>query len=269
MTDLPPIDVRVYGDHGPPVVVLHGGPGAPGSASGLAKALAHRFRVLEPLQRRAGTVPLTVERHVADLAGVAPQEVALVGWSWGAMLALSFAAKHPGRVRSLGLVGIGTYSEADRAEHRARMAQRLGPEGQRKLEALRKAARETTDAMTRDRLLEEEGALATAAQSVDVLEDRDDALEVDAEGYRQTWDDVLRLQALGLEPAAFATIRAPALMLHGADDPHPGRATFATLRPHLPHLEYREFDRCGHLPWRERHARQAFFDALVGWLDQR
>src|SRR5690349_1117429 len=75
MDDLEPIEVRRYSLQGPTVVVLHGGPGAPGSASGLARILARAFHVLEPLQRRSGRVPLTVSRHVEDLAVVAPRPV--------------------------------------------------------------------------------------------------------------------------------------------------------------------------------------------------
>ena len=56
-------------------------------------------------------------------------------------------------------------------------------------------------------------------------------------------------------------------MLHGADDPHPGPAIRDSLRPHLPQLEYREWDRCGHYPWLERAAREEFLVVLREWLD--
>ncbi|MBL8918784.1 MAG: alpha/beta hydrolase [Myxococcaceae bacterium] len=262
-----PIAVRTYGAGGATVVVLHGGPGAPGSAAGLARGLATRFKVLEPLQRRAGEVPLTVAQHVADLTEVAPSPAALVGWSWGAMLALSYASAHPQRVSAVVLVGCGTFSEADRLEYRRRMNARLGEAGLRRLEALRQALQVETDGPTRDRLLGEQGALATQAQSVELLDEADtDALEPDARGSQETWDDVLRRQASHLEPAAFASVRAPVLMIHGDADPHPGAATRDTLRPYLPQLEYVELERCGHLPWREQHARARFFHVLGDWL---
>ena len=91
----------------------------------------------------------------------------------------------------------------------------------------------------------------------------------DARANRETWDDMLRLQAAGIYPAAFAAIEAPVLMLHGDFDPHPGRLIEASLRPHVPQLEYVEWPRCGHYPWIERHARDEFFAVLTGWLRRR
>jgi hypothetical protein len=40
------------------------------------------------------------------------------------------------------------------------------------------------------------------------------------------------------------------------------------LRRFIPQLEYIEFEKCGHEPWKERYARDAFFNALKGWLKQ-
>ena len=268
------IDVRTYGTRGPNVVVLHGGPGAPGSVASLARELAPTCRVLEPLQRRGGGgEPLTVARHVEDLREVLEARLphapaALVGWSWGAMLGLSLAAAHPDRVAALALVGCGTYDETTRTLYRARVADRLGPEGRaRKAELAARLAVET-DPAERDRLLAASGAIVDSAQAVDPLDDDgiDDALEVDAQGHGETWNDVLALQARGVEPASFAAIRAPVLMLHGADDPHPGAATRDLLARHVPHLEYVEFPRCGHSPWKERHARDPFLAALAAWI---
>ena len=65
-----------------------------------------------------------------------------------------------------------------------------------------------------------------------------------------------------------AAIGVPVLMLHGEDDAHPGAATRATLQPFLPQLEYVSFPRCGHVPWRERHAHAAFERVLIDWLER-
>ncbi len=271
MPDLPPIEVRRHGGAGPEVVVLHGGPGAPGSAAGLARALARDARVHEPWQRRAGSVPLTVAQHVADLREVAPEGAILVGHSWGAMLALSYAVEHGDRVGAVVLVGCGTYDEATRAIYRRRIDERRGPEGRARLEELRRRLAAAADPASKDALLAELGDLADRVMAYDPVPDPDSegAPPPDARGHDETWHDVLRRQAEGLEPAAFAAIEVPVLMLHGDDDPHPGPETRDLLRRFLPRLEYRGFPRCGHVPWAERHAREPFLAALRAWITPR
>ena len=92
--------VRRYGQSGPLVFVLHGGPAAVGDVAPIAKGLSGSFRVVEPWQRGSGSVPLTVARHVADLHELVAKlggdtPLAIVGHSWGAMLALCYAAEYP------------------------------------------------------------------------------------------------------------------------------------------------------------------------------
>jgi pimeloyl-ACP methyl ester carboxylesterase len=233
--------VRTYGTGGPLVAVLHGGPAGVGEAAPIARGLADAFLVLEPWQRGSGEEALTVARHVADLhellrdcgAGAPP---ALVGESWGAMLALAFAAAHPDEAGPIVLIGCGTFDPVARARLQATLQARTDPE-----------RRYDFDPLPRDR----------PDPSLPPFDER---------AHRETWADMLRLQESGVYPAAFAAIRSPVLMLHGAYDPHPGEMIRAGLAAHLPRLEYREWERCGHSPWRERLVREEFFAALRGWL---
>ena len=266
-----PIAVRRFGSHGPLVALLHGGPGAAGDLADLARDLGGKFRVLEPLQRRHGGVPLTVARHVADLAQVLPEPAHVVGHSWGAMLGLSFAAAHPELVTSLCLVGCGTYDAATRAAYQRATDARLSGAARAELAGLQARLVAERDPAERDALIARCGGLFAGAYAFDLLpRDPSDALPaVDAAGLDETWADVLRLQAEGVEPAAFAAIRAPVLMLHGDDDPHPGSEIRDLLRRHVPGLSYLGFARCGHDPWRERHAREPFLRALERWVLER
>jgi pimeloyl-ACP methyl ester carboxylesterase len=259
------LTVRRHGDAGPPVVVLHGGPGAPGRAAALARELGRDHRVLEPHQRLAGAVPLTVAGHVADLRAVLADELpgerpALVGESWGAMLALAFAAEHPNVTRSLALVGCGTFDERTRAVFRTRLDARLGPRERALLSSLETGPEDL------DERLRAMAALVMPAYAHDLLPHADETAAYDARGNAESWNDMLRLQRDGTYPAAFAAIDAPVLMLHGADDPHPGELVRASLAPHVARLKYVELKRCGHEPWHERHARGAFFALLRAWL---
>jgi hypothetical protein len=43
----------------------------------------------------------------------------------------------------------------------------------------------------------------------------------------------------------------------------------ASLEPHLPQLEYHEWERRGHSPWDERFVRDEFFAVLHGWTTRR
>lgn len=176
------------------------------------------------------------------------------------MLALAFAAAFPDVVRAVVLIGCGTFDPVARQRFQANVAARLD---ERARAALADAEREPDpDERMRRRA---EALLQAYACDIDVAED--EPRWVDALGQQQTWADLLRLQADGEHPAAFARIVAPVLMLHGAEDPHPGELIRRALAPHIRRLEYVELVRCGHEPWRERWARAPFLQRLRSFLE--
>jgi pimeloyl-ACP methyl ester carboxylesterase len=259
------MNTRQYGTAGPVVVLLHGGPGAAGYLAPVARELAGSFRVLEPFQRGSGGEPLTVARHVQDLhelieARCAGDPPALVGHSWGAMLALAYAAAHPRSAACLVLVGCGTFDPLAREELRRICEERMGPALRQRLDRL---AQEVPDP---DERLRARGDLLLPVYSCEPVANPPEYEVCDARAHQETWDDMKRLQAEGVYPAAFAAVTVPVLMLHGAADPHPGRMIWASLAPYLPQLEYREWERCGHYPWLERVVQEEFFWALREWL---
>ncbi len=259
--------LRTYGSSGPPVVVLHGGPGAPGYMAPVARGLADAFRVYEPFQRSSGDEPLTVARHMADLqslverigADCAGAWPALVGHSWGAMLALAYAAAHPGYATALVLVGCGTFEPAARARMQAIIDERMDDELRSRLERL---PEEIPDP---DERLSVMGELLLPLYSHELFS-TGPKIKADARAHQESWDDMMRLQAAGLYPAAFAAIRAPVLMLHGDVDPHPGAMIRDSLEPYIPQLIYHEWQGCGHYPWLELSVRDDFFAVLSRWL---
>lgn len=260
------IDHRAYGGVGPAVVLLHGGPGAPGSLARLARGLERAFRVFEPFQRRRGTTPLSVDRHLRDLDAfldtVLPQERPLVvGHSWGAMLGLMYVASRPDRARALALVGCGTFDVASRATFERTVTRRLSTAGRRRLETLDRRYENPDDRMraAADLLLPVYNRAPTVRRA--------EVDHCDARGHDDTWRDALRRQSEGLDPASFAAIEVPVCMFHGDWDPHPGRAIHGHLSRHVPDLSYRELARCGHDPWLEpKPVAHAFFEALSTWL---
>lgn len=258
---------RKYGSSGPLVIVLHGGPAAAGEAAPIARGLASSFRALEPFQRGSGEEPLTVARHIADLdllitSNAGGEKTAIAGESWGAMLALAYAAAHPAQAGPLALIGCGTFDRKARAQLEENLAARMDSALRARLARLEHEISDPEERQLRRYELTKELYDFDACEPETDLE----ASSFDLRAHRETWEDMLRLQDRGVYPSAFVAIRSPVIMIHGAYDPHPGRLIRDGLREFIPQLEYVELERCGHSPWRERAARERFFAELRGWL---
>jgi pimeloyl-ACP methyl ester carboxylesterase len=260
--------IKEYGSGLRTVAAIHGGPAAAGDLAPLARRLSERWRVLEPYQRGSGGRQLTVSTHIQDLDDLLRERCTarptiIVGHSWGAMLALAYAAEHPTAAAALVLVGCGTFSREARQEFERRRAAHLTPADQEAIAFLKKTEQDA------NRRLAAVGRVMARAYAYDAEDGPHDITTFDAAAHADTWSDMVRLQTDGVYPAAFAAIECPVLMLHGDTDPHPGRLTFDDLRPCIPHLEYRELARCGHSPWLERQARDEFYRSLNEWLTTR
>ena len=265
------IKVRTYGDKGPNIVLLHGGPGAPGEMAQLAHHLCNNFQIIEPLQRISGDVPLTVARHVSDLYDVLRTPlrqglVRLVGHSWGAMLALTYAARHPVEVERVILIGCGTFDKRSREAYQSSINRRLDSNDQNRINNIQSKLANENNHQRRNELFAELGAIFTLIQSVKPLTTNSQKLNCDEQGFRETWNDVISLQERGIQPAEFARIKAPVTMIHGDEDPHPGLLIYKSLVTFIQHLQYREVPKCGHTPWIERAAKDQFFQILMECL---
>src|SRR6266581_8732007 len=126
---------RRAGD-GPPVVVLHGGPGAHHDYLLPQYDLLARGRTLLYYDQRGGgrspvsrETPVGWREHVADLDALrshwALDQLTLLAYSWGGLLALLYALEHPDRVARLALVSSAPVTAAWRDEFERRFAARM------------------------------------------------------------------------------------------------------------------------------------------------
>ena len=175
-------------------------------------------------------------------------------------MALAYAAEHPDAAGAVVLIGCGTFDPKARSKLQETIASRISPNLHKKLERLQ------TEIEDPDLCLKQTYELLSPVYSYDPLPDDHEVLAVDIKAQEETWNDMLRLQTEGVYPKAFSAISSPVLMLHGTYDPHPGRMILASLKPHIPQLEYCEWERCGHYPWREKAVRELFFSTLRDWL---
>ncbi|WP_418746254.1 alpha/beta fold hydrolase, partial [Frisingicoccus sp.] len=95
--------VRKHGKEPYNIVVLHGGPGAAGSAFGLARLISKEFGVLEPMQSKY-TIGELEEELMEQIEENCSGEVILAGHSWGAWLAGLFAERFPDKVEKVILI---------------------------------------------------------------------------------------------------------------------------------------------------------------------
>lgn len=251
---------RRYGRPPYDVVLVHGGPGAAGSLAPVARVLGETRGVLEPWQRETSVAGQVRElsRQIDRWASV---PVILVGHSWGAWLALLLAEQHPEQVARLILVGSGPLRARDARAIPRRRRMRLSENDWAEYVAL-------------SRLLEERGGggRSAAMRRLGELSERADSYDPVAHPRGPGKWDPVALAEVGAEAAemrrsgallrAARRVRAPILVVHGANDPHPMEGVVDPLRRAGLDLRVVRLARCGHEPWWERHARARFFAVL-------
>ena len=134
---------------GPPVVVLHGGPGASHDYLLPQYDLLAQGRSLFYYDQRGGgqsPVPRDVavgwREHVADLDAIrlhlGLERLTLCGYSWGGLLAVLYVLEHADRVERLALVSPASITAEYRRQFDQEFARRMqAPEIKRERDALR------------------------------------------------------------------------------------------------------------------------------------
>lgn len=258
-------NLRAYGEPPYRVAVVHGGPGDAGGTAEVALALSPGRGVLEPLQT-ALSVAGQAEELAAALDAHGEPPVTLVGHSWGAWLVLLVAAARPDLVGKLILVSSGLLEERFvPVMHAARLA-RLTPGERREFDAAI-ATLEGTDS-AKDDAFARLALLSTKTDAFDPLPgshglaasqaDRDAQARI----YASVWPEAAQMRGDGRLRAAIESVTCPVVAIHGDSDPSPAEGVRAPLAAWLPRSRFHILERCGHTPWRERHARQAFFALL-------
>jgi 3-oxoadipate enol-lactonase len=116
---------------GPAVLLVHGLGGTSNFYQVQTDALAERFRVIRVDSAGAGRSPvadgISIESHADDLAAVLDaldvDTAAVVGHSMGTLVVRALAARHPGKVSALALLGaVREPAEAGRQAQRDRAA---------------------------------------------------------------------------------------------------------------------------------------------------
>ncbi len=252
---------RKYGDAPFSVAVLHGGPGAAGEMAPVARELSSRQGIMEPLQTAA-----TLNGQARELKNVLAKHclspITIIGFSWGAWLGWLLAARHPELVGKLILVSSGPFEEKYAGSNiMSTRMQRLNEAEQAETITLQKKL-EAPGAKHDNAALSKFGELMTKADSYDLRDDDDAAVVCRAKIFQGVWPQASKLRGSGQLLAMSRDIRCPVVALHGDHDPHPATGVGRPLSPVLKDFRLILLKKCGHYPWREKHALDEFYDVL-------
>jgi pimeloyl-ACP methyl ester carboxylesterase len=259
---------RIHGSPPYRTAVIHGGPGAAGECSPLAAALSAGRGVLEPMQTAK-----SAEGQIRELSGLlgkkADPPVTLVGFSWGAWLSLLVAAERPALVGRLILVSSGPFEEKYAGRiHAARLA-RLAPPERSEMESIA-AILSDPDAAGSETAFARLAVLASKADAADPMPGhavQADDVRLDPEIFKSVWKDAAEWRRNGRLLESAARIACPVIAIHGDADPHPFEGVREPLSRVVKDFHFILLERCGHRPWIERHAREAFYRCLERELE--
>ena len=249
--------VRRIGN-GPPVVVLHGGPGAhhdyllPGF-----DALADGRELIYYDQRGGGRsavprdVPVGWTEHVADLEALRSawglRRMTIAGYSWGGLLALLYALEHVERVERLALISPAPAWRGAREKFEQRFSQRnLDPRFQESRRALRESGLREQDPDAYQRRIFE---LSVAPYFHNPVRAHDlTPFRVTGRTQQEVWASLGDFDLRGRLPSLRGI---PSCILHGESDPIPLEASRVTAS--LMGATLHPVPRCGHVPYVEAH----------------
>ena len=243
---------------GPPVVILHGGPGLSDYTEALADELVDGFTVYRYQQRglapSTSIGPFTIETHIADALAVldlvedAPPF--LIGHSWGGHLAMHLAAAHPDRLLGLVVVDpLGVVGDGGEADMVRIMGERTPPQAAERAAEL--DARAMRGEGTPGDALEALSLVWPAYFATPEKAPPMPAMRMSLACYAETWNSIHHELGRPTLPGLLGRFRAPTVFVLGAESPIPPRHGIASAAL-IPGAQTDVLDGCGHFPWLER-----------------
>jgi pimeloyl-ACP methyl ester carboxylesterase len=256
---------------GPPVLLLHGGPGLSyGYLDALASDLGAAYQLASYQQRGLAPSivegPFDVQRAVDDalayLDALGWQQAFVVGHSWGGHLLLHLAVSAPNRMLGgLAVDPLGGVGDGGMAAFEAEMAARTPEESRSRAEELDQRAMRAEG--TEEDLIESlrlfwPAYFSSPAQAPDMPEMRSSV-----EAYAKIMDS-LKAEMPRLA-RALPSVRVPIGFVAGVDSPMPVAEAAAATAAAIPGAWLELVERAGHFPWYEQPGcTRAALDRLVG-----
>ena len=84
--------------------------------------------------------------------------------------------------------------------------------------------------------------------------------------FQRVWGEATELRRSGRLLALGKQLQCPLVAIHGDFDPHPAEGVQEPLAAVLERFRFILLENCGHKPWIERQAKDAFYMALEAEL---
>ncbi len=251
---------RKYGTEPFQVIILHGGPGAPGSVGPLAKVVSKDLNVLEPFQSAD-----SVEGQIRELDRYVEQNakppIMMIGHSWGAWLAFLFAARYPGKVKKLILVSAGPFEEKYADSTIQTRLNRMTPEEKKDYVQLLQEW-DYVNEHQKKLLFRKLGEWMLRIDNFDPESLEENAIDYQPDVFEKVWNEASYLRSSGTLLQEGKKIRCPLVAIQGDYDPHPWEGVKEPLQQIIPDFDFFLMKRCGHEPWIERQARTEFYQII-------
>jgi pimeloyl-ACP methyl ester carboxylesterase len=244
------------------VVVLHGGPGAPGEMQPVAQELLKNFGVLEPL-----LISHTIQDQVQELKEMIEHDgnppVILVGWSWGAWLGVIFTTQYQELVGKLVLIGSGPFEEKYASKIMETRMARLNVKDRAEVLSLLRILDDTKiEDIDEDETLVRFGKLMSKADSYNCIISVDDVITFNYQTFQAIWSQASELRRSGGLLDLVKEISCPVVAIHGDYDPHPYLGVKEPLSKINKDFNFYLLEHCGHKPWNEVEAKEKFYEIL-------
>lgn len=229
----------------------------------LAEECSRHTGVLETLHTKPSIQGQINElTRAVEAAGRPP--MTLIGHSWGAWLSVIYAAKHPYHVAKLILIASAPFAPEYAENVGAIRLSRMSDDEREEFIQLERVMDDHEAAGKNDAFRR----LAQLIGKADTYEFFDDAqaaisgIDYRVDVFQSVWPEARRVRQTGQLLEYLMRVACPIVAIHGDYDPHPAAGVRNTLNALPITFRFVLLTKCGHAPWRERHARDQFYRIL-------
>lgn len=254
---------KQYGKYPFLVVVVHGGPGAPGEMKPVAEELSKTFGVIEPFQTK-NSIDGQIEELKKVIEENATSPVCLIGWSWGAWLSYLLTAQYQNLVNKLILVSSGPFKTSYAQGIMRTRLERLSTQEQRRVKEIIQLLQK---GKSNNVIFNEFGGLMDKADSYNPLPHKNDddigKSDLQSEIYEKVWSEADALRESGKLLESGKKISCPVVAIQGDYDPYPSEGVEKPLSTVIKNFRFYSLAHCGHHPWLEKEAKNKFYEILI------